>query len=664
MLDVCIVAPVNNDRIFAENLQASVPPSAGIPVRVMRGYSSASAAYNDALDQSSAEIMIFCHQDVYLPEGWIQRLAEGIDEVQKLNPNWAVIGLCGATSEGQYAGRVWCGAAGGELGKKCAVPKAVVSVDELLFVLRRSAGLRFDANLLGFHLYGTDIVQLALENGFGAYVIDAPVVHNTVQQLSLRGAYQKAYQYMAKKWRHKLPIHTVLIPLTRWGIEFQIRELKILKDRMLGQQPQNDSQRRSPALIAHRYGYRDFGRGVEPGPTAEFKDAPLCIGIVCNGDPSDFRTWSGTPLHMMEALRQEFHVTTVIRRPWAGWFVLARKVFRRLSGGRMDLIWSPKVTALAARATIRDLRQSDCEIVFAIGVTPICYSLLDGNKKLVFVSDATQAAMANYNPRRAALLPFLQEASRMMESACIQRSNMCLFPSQWARMSAITDHGGEADRMHFIPWGANMNHTEIIPPEVRDLTEWRLLFVGTVWAAKGGAIALDAVRQLRSAGRSVHLDIVGSVPPNLVEAEGVTFHGFLDKNKEVDRLRLRELFRGAHLFLLPTQFEALGIVFAEAASFALPAVSYRTGGISAMVIDGETGFLLPPGAGSERFAEAVESLMSDRAAYERTCNAALARSRERLNWPAWARAVRQVLENGAPFPDVQDNATATQCSEH
>ena len=51
----------------------------------------------------------------------------------------------------------------------------MVSVDELLIVLRIGSGLRFDERLPGFHLHGTDIVQSALHRGLGAFAIDAPV---------------------------------------------------------------------------------------------------------------------------------------------------------------------------------------------------------------------------------------------------------------------------------------------------------------------------------------------------------------------------------------------------------------------------------------------------------------------------------------------------------
>jgi hypothetical protein len=149
---------------------------------------------------------------------------------------------------------------------------------------------------------------------------------------------------------------------------------------------------------------------------------------------------------------------------------------------------------------------------------------------------------------------------------------------------------------------------------------------------------------MRRLGHFVHLDVVGSAPSDPPpRIEGVTFHGFLDKNVEADRATLSALFSAAHAFFLPTRFEALGMVFAEAASYALPAISHRTGGIPSMVVDGETGILLEEGASPEAFASALIALFEDRPRYLKMARAALFRSQMTLNWTAWATRVSRVV---------------------
>lgn len=346
---------------------------------------------------------------------------------------------------------------------------------------------------------------------------------------------------------------------------------------------------------------------------------------------------------MLSALQREFDVVSVVRQPWAPWAALTRRVIRRLSGGSIDLYWWPAWTAIAATRALAQVTGSGADVAFAVAVTPISTEL-SKQMPTVFVSDATQASMVDYNPRHKALAPWLKRSAASLESASIQNALFSLFPSDWAGRSAVRDHGGWPERIAQIPWGANLIADEVIAPESRSPVHWRLLFVGTNWHGKGGDIALETLALLRQRGYSVHLDIVGSRPKTVPSIEGVTFHGFLDKNIPQDADRMRALFASAHLFFLPTRFDALGIVFAEAASFAIPSVSYRTGGVPSMVIDGETGVLLEEGASAEAFAGVLAELLSDTERYVRMSHAAKAASRDIYNWTAWAHKVRLELE--------------------
>jgi len=252
---ICVVAPVNDDAILERDLLRSPPIVDGLPLSIMRGYKSAASAYNAALKQVSADLAVFVHQDVYLPSGWVELVQQRIAEVDLIDPNWAVLGLFGATASGNHVGRLWCGAAERELGSKLSAPQPVVSIDEVLIILRLGSGLRFDEGLPGFHLYGTDIAQIALAQQRGVYVIDAPVVHNTKKPGSLRGAYFKAFRYMAGKWRKRLPIPTVVVSLTRWGAKMYIRELKVFKNQMLQPRKVDITKKTDPADIARQFGY-------------------------------------------------------------------------------------------------------------------------------------------------------------------------------------------------------------------------------------------------------------------------------------------------------------------------------------------------------------------------------------------------------------------------
>ncbi len=215
---ITLGAAVNDEAVLEHNLLMSpLVAFADRQVILQRGYPSAAKAYNGVLEQADGEWIVLAHQDVYLPKPWLEQLRSGIEMVESHDPNWAVIGIYGVAHDGQHVGHCWSSGLGRELGVSFDQPQAVSAIDELLIVLRRSAGLRFDEGLPGFHLYGTDIVQTALKKGLSAYVVHAPVVHNSRSVRTLRGPYAASYHFMRKKWRDQLPVATTVVTLTRSG---------------------------------------------------------------------------------------------------------------------------------------------------------------------------------------------------------------------------------------------------------------------------------------------------------------------------------------------------------------------------------------------------------------------------------------------------------------
>ena len=121
----------------------------------------------------------------------------------------------GISLASQHVGDVWSTSLGCRLGGPFPTPLPAQSFDELVIVMRRSAGLRFDEALPGFHLYGTDIVQTAKARGRGAYVAWLPVVHNDKFHGVLGADFTASYQYLWRKWRGSLPLRTPVL-WVRW----------------------------------------------------------------------------------------------------------------------------------------------------------------------------------------------------------------------------------------------------------------------------------------------------------------------------------------------------------------------------------------------------------------------------------------------------------------
>ena len=142
-------------------------------------YDSISRLYDDALRRARNDLVFFIHQDVLLPEGWIERVFASLRDLRRVDPHWGVIGAVGALPPGRGSAKElrghWCDPSGyWRLGP---LPHEVQSLDEQWLGIRKSSGLEFDPDLPGFHCYGIDLSLAARERGLKSWAIDAFVWH-------------------------------------------------------------------------------------------------------------------------------------------------------------------------------------------------------------------------------------------------------------------------------------------------------------------------------------------------------------------------------------------------------------------------------------------------------------------------------------------------------
>lgn len=216
-----VISAINDETVLANNLMRSpLFGRADATLHVQRGHRSAALAYSAAMRDCCSDVLVFAHQDVYLPAHWEDRLRHNLALLQATDPEWAVLGIYGVEPTGAQIGCVWSSGLDATFGAPFDAPTPVISIDEVLIVLRRSSGVEFDAALPGYHLYGTDLVQTALSRGKGAYAIYAPVVHNSRPSLYLGRDYFEAYDHLAAKWKHRLPIHNNVARIVEPGLAY------------------------------------------------------------------------------------------------------------------------------------------------------------------------------------------------------------------------------------------------------------------------------------------------------------------------------------------------------------------------------------------------------------------------------------------------------------
>ena len=156
------------------------------------------------------------------------------------------------------------------------------------------------------------------------------------------------------------------------------------------------------------------------------------------------------------------------------------------------------------------------------------------------------------------------------------------------------------DRFHIIHCGVDPARYSAAPH-----TGAELLFVGRLAAVKGLPILLEALRAMDRSG--LHLTVIGDGPDRAAleqQAQGlpVSFVGYKSQTEVAQALSRTDVF------VLPSFAEGVPVVLMEAMGSAVPVITTRIAGVSELVEDRRSGWLVPPGDGDALRAALDEAL--------------------------------------------------------
>ncbi len=211
-----LIVAVNHEEVLQGTLLKSPDIDDRCQLVLKRGYASAGQAYEAGIAEAKNEILVFAHQDVYLPQGWLNGVRGCMAQLHHRDPNWGVLGPSGVANSTDFVGYVHSTGLRRTLGAPFDRPIECLTLDEMLLIMRRSSGLMFDDRLPGFHLYGTDICLQARRRNVKSYVIPAFCIHNSNGIVRLPKSFWQAYLYLRRKWWKQLPISTTCTTITRW----------------------------------------------------------------------------------------------------------------------------------------------------------------------------------------------------------------------------------------------------------------------------------------------------------------------------------------------------------------------------------------------------------------------------------------------------------------
>jgi len=236
-----------------------------------------------------------------------------------------------------------------------------------------------------------------------------------------------------------------------------------------------------------------------------------------------------------------------------------------------------------------------------------------------------------------------------IEREIVQNADAVIAECPQDKSDLIEYYNTPVDKITIIPCGFSLKEFYPISTDIaRALVglhgeEKILLQLGRMVPRKGVDNVVRSLGRLKNSGVPYRLVIVGGETddPNpmacpeiarlqkIARAEGVedkvTFVG--RKNREM----LKYYYNAADIFISTPWYEPFGITPLESMACGTPVIGANVGGIKYSVVDGETGFLVPPND-PDALAEKVNLLISNPDLQQQMKKAAIQRVKENFTW--------------------------------
>jgi alpha-maltose-1-phosphate synthase len=190
-----------------------------------------------------------------------------------------------------------------------------------------------------------------------------------------------------------------------------------------------------------------------------------------------------------------------------------------------------------------------------------------------------------------------------------------------------------------------------------------LLFVGRIARQKGIVYLVRAIQFMDPGLQIVLCAGAPDTPEIAIEMEKAIEQAKAKRSdiiwieEMVDRSAVIELYSHAAVFCCPSIYEPFGIINLEAMACGTAVVASAVGGIKEVVVDGETGFLVPleqmkespfepidPERFSRDLAGKINQLMKNRQLREKFGKAGRKRVEEKFSWSAIAQKTKALYE--------------------
>lgn len=260
------------------------------------------------------------------------------------------------------------------------------------------------------------------------------------------------------------------------------------------------------------------------------------------------------------------------------------------------------------------------------------------------------------------------DARFAIEEALMHDADRVIAECEQDRRDMLALYGAAPERLTVVPCGFDPDEFWPVQGDPRarlnlHTAEFVVLQLGRMVPRKGVDTVLHALRLLRDEHRvAARLLVVGgedtvdpAATPELQRLAQLARTLGIDEQVEFagaqPRRRLREYYSAADVFVTTPWYEPFGITPLEAMACAKPVVASAVGGLLSTVLDGQTGFLVPPNDPSA-LAARLAQLQRDPSLAQRMGWTGLRRAHRHFTWARVALQVASVYRAvlaGAPL---------------
>src|SRR4051794_5852591 len=261
------------------------------------------------------------------------------------------------------------------------------------------------------------------------------------------------------------------------------------------------------------------------------------------------------------------------------------------------------------------------------------------------------------------------DATCWVERTAIQMADAIVAVSQGTKADVLAHFDVDPARIHVIHNGIDASlyqattATDALTRYGIRTDQPYVLFVGRITRQKGIIHLVHALTEIDPAAQVVLCAGAPDTPEIAAEMEAAVAEvqarrpGIIWVQEMVPRDAVVELYTHAAVFCCPSIYEPFGIINLEAMACGTPVVASAVGGIPEVVVEGETGYLVPleqqtespfepvdPARFSHDLATAVNRLLADPALRARMGEAGRRRVEDHFTWSAIARRTADLYE--------------------